>query len=163
MAELMIMRHGKSDWETAGQSDRDRELAPRGVKAARRVGAWMAARELLPDRVLVSPAVRTRQTLDLAMEAGEWEAPCEVVDELYLATETVVIDVIERLGGAAGRLLVVGHEPFCSGLVGLLCGASCRFPTAAVAQLRGPDDWTGWRANGAVLECLVPPRLLKAL
>jgi phosphohistidine phosphatase len=160
MAELIIMRHGKSDWE-GGVSDRDRDLAPRGVKAARRVGRVLGALQLAPERVLVSSAVRTRRTLELAMEAGEWDSDVRILDELYLATESTVMEAVRTRGGGVRRLMVVGHEPFCSGMVGGLTGAACRFPTAAVALLEGPDDWTVWSRHGAVLHWFVTPRLLK--
>jgi phosphohistidine phosphatase len=160
MAELIIMRHGKSDWD-GGRSDRDRDLAPRGVKASGRVGRLIDAHDLVPDRVLVSSAVRTRRTLDIAMDAGGWQSDVRVLDELYLAGEATVLDAIRRFGHGVRRLMVVGHEPFCSGLVCGLTGAACRFPTAAVALLDGPDDWSAWSRHGAVLQWFVTPRLLK--
>ena len=38
MLHLYLLRHGKSDWEALSGSDHDRPLAPRGRRAARRVG-----------------------------------------------------------------------------------------------------------------------------
>ncbi|MBN9010908.1 MAG: histidine phosphatase family protein, partial [Rhizobiales bacterium] len=64
MLRLMILRHAKSDWGAPGRPDRDRPLAPRGERAATLMGGVLAADEYRPDRVLVSPAQRTRETLD---------------------------------------------------------------------------------------------------
>jgi phosphohistidine phosphatase len=42
VTELLIMRHGKSDWE-GGVADHERPLAPRGVRAAQSMGRFLAA------------------------------------------------------------------------------------------------------------------------
>ncbi len=43
MRTLLIMRHGKSDWSTAGQEDFDRVLNKRGRADAPRMGGAIAA------------------------------------------------------------------------------------------------------------------------
>jgi phosphohistidine phosphatase len=59
---LMLLRHAKSEKAELGQRDRDRRLNARGRGDAARMGAYMAQHGLVPDRVLVSPATRTRET-----------------------------------------------------------------------------------------------------
>src|SRR5262249_41406064 len=67
MLPLMLLRHAKSSWDDGSLEDFDRPLAPRGEAAAPRMGAYMAAHDLAPQLILCSPAVRTRQTLDLVL------------------------------------------------------------------------------------------------
>merc|ERR1711964_256129 len=65
MKRLILMRHAKSDWSSAGTSDHDRFLNDRGRQNAVSLGQWLAQRSLIPDAALCSTATRARQTLDL--------------------------------------------------------------------------------------------------
>ncbi len=63
MSRLLLLRHAKSDWGEAGLQDFDRPLAPRGQRAAADMAKAISAAGMLPDRILCSPARRTRETL----------------------------------------------------------------------------------------------------
>ena len=63
--ELLILRHGKSDWE-AGTDDFHRPLKDRGKRGAQRVGVWLLQQGLLPDHVVSSPAERAIVTAEKA-------------------------------------------------------------------------------------------------
>ena len=162
MKTLLLFRHGKSSWDDASLPDRDRPLAPRGVKAARRMGRFLERVGPVPDRVLCSPAVRTAETLRHAADAGGWRAPTGVVPELYGASPAEVLACVRAAGRGVETLLVVGHEPACSRTVSVLIGgAAVRFPTAALACIR--LDAAGWdeiRPGCGELLWLVAPRLL---
>ena len=163
MRILLIMRHGKSDWGAAHGEDHERPLAPRGERAARRMGKYLTAVDHVPDLVLTSSAVRARTTAELAAEAGRWQCPLHVFDALYAASPATVLDQVMEVAGDAQRLLVVGHEPTSSELVSLLVGGGAvRFPTAAVAcvEIAG-NGWTDLGEGCGELQWLVTPRTLK--
>lgn len=56
---LIIMRHAEADW---GLNDFDRPLTKRGHEQAAAAGAWLAARGYIPEQIMSSSALRTRQT-----------------------------------------------------------------------------------------------------
>jgi phosphohistidine phosphatase len=87
---LLIFRHAKAEKGAAGLRDRARELAPRGHKDARRMGAYMAHHSLIPDHALVSPARRTRETWERL--AAELPAAISVTyeDRLYDIAATIL-------------------------------------------------------------------------
>jgi len=62
MRRLMLFRHAKATRSGRGIEDRPRALVERGRKDSAAIGAFMAGDGLIPDRVLVSPAVRTQET-----------------------------------------------------------------------------------------------------
>ena len=66
MRELLLLRHAKSSWDQPGMADHERDLDPRGLAAARRMGALLRERNLIPDLVLCSTARRTVHTWQLA-------------------------------------------------------------------------------------------------
>jgi phosphohistidine phosphatase len=162
MIELLVMRHAKSDWD-AGADDHERPLAERGVKAARKVGRFLARAEMVPELVICSTAVRARTTVELAAEAGDWHCPVEHTRAFYGADPAAVLAEIASRP-APPRLMVVGHEPTWSELVSLLVGGGAvRIATAAVACLELPaDDWSAIEPGAGRLVWLVTPKLLQA-
>jgi phosphohistidine phosphatase len=150
MGLLMIMRHGKSDWKTGATTDHERPLNTRGVAAATRMGEVLTEAGLIPDRVIASSATRATSTAQLAARAGGWNADVETTDRLYGASPDAVVKVIKSVPNSVGRLLVVGHEPTSSGLIGELTGAMVQVKTATVTALAVADDWDEvdqWRAE----------------
>ena len=150
MGLLMIMRHGKSDWSAGALTDHERPLNARGVAAASRMGEVLTEAGLIPDRILASSATRTTSTAELAARAGGWDAEIEATGRLYGATPDDVIRVVKAVPASVGRLLIVGHEPTSSGLIGELTGAMVQVKTATVAALAVADHWDEvdqWRAE----------------
>jgi phosphohistidine phosphatase len=132
--QLVLLRHAKAE-HSDSLDDQLRPLALPGRKQASQVGAGLRAAGVVPDVVLVSSAVRTRQTWDL-VRAG-LDLPAEVArvsDELYSAGVQSVIGLLRELEESAGTVLVVGHEPTVSQTAAALAGPGS--DDAAVAQVR---------------------------
>ncbi len=165
MKTILLLRHGKSSWDAPARPDRERPLAPRGVKAARRMGRFLERAGPVPDCVLCSPAVRTVETLRHAADAGGWRAPAVVVPELYGASSDDVLACVRAADPDVDTLLVVGHEPACSETASMLVrGAALRFPTAALACIRlGAAGWDEVGPGVGELLWLVAPRILARL
>ena len=85
MKTIFLLRHAKSSWDDDSLSDHDRPLSERGRAAAPRMGAYMRGAGYLPDLVLCSTSMRTRQTLDAVISELGVEPATEFQEELYLA------------------------------------------------------------------------------
>lgn len=164
MKTLYLLRHAKSDWNNAFDSDHDRTLAPRGVKAAENVGRLLSAAGEIPDRVLTSSAVRARTTVELAAESGGWESPQIVVPGFYGSEPEAVIARVRDEDDDAQSLLLAGHEPVWSATASeLIGGGMLRFPTAALARIDLEiARWSEIRADLGQLVWFVVPRFVKA-
>lgn len=148
MKTLLVLRHAKSSWKDVGVSDHERPLNKRGRRDAPRVGRLLVALKLIPDLTVTSSAVRALSTANEVVAGCGIADPVLVDSRLYLADPETIIDVVQSLGGDAERLLVVGHNPGCAELVGLLTGSSEEFPTAALAQVElSIDDWSELRGS----------------
>lgn len=142
MKTLILMRHAKSSWSTPGLDDHDRPLNKRGRKAAPLMAQWLAARGLIPDRILCSTARRVRETIE-AMRAQLHTLPMPDFHEaLYHAAPEALHGHALRLPDACACALVIGHEPGLSSYARRLGGATApeacqrayaHCPTAAVA------------------------------
>lgn len=165
MPELLIMRHAKSEWGVGLASDRERPLARRGVKDAKRMGKIISKIGAAPDLILSSPAVRARTTAEVAKKAGHWSAGIEIVPTFYGGSWADVVDGILESGASVERILVTGHEPTWSDLVSVLTGGSLfAMPTAAVAclSLIGPT-WARLGASCAELQWHLTPSVIKPI
>lgn len=158
MPDLVLLRHGKSDWNAGGAGDRQRPLARRGVEAAQTMGRVIARVHRVPEVVLTSPAVRARTTAELAVAAGSWGCPIRVIDGFYGGGVGDVIDLLRR-APEVERLVAVGHEPTWSALAGaLIGGGDIRMPTAAAVSI-GVPSWSGLGRNTGELRWMLVPRL----
>ncbi|CAN5781408.1 hypothetical protein BH23ACT4_BH23ACT4_07850 [soil metagenome] len=160
MLQLVLMRHGKSDWDVSYGADHDRPLAERGVRSARLMGRLLTDADQGPDLVVSSTAVRAHRTALLAAESGGWD--CEVVTDRSIngANPRGVLDVVRRVAGQHRRVLVVGHEPTFSNLVFELAGANVEMKTASVAGVGLLiDEWDSLPGATGWLDYLIHPRM----
>ena len=165
--ELLVLRHGKSDW-TSGTPDFDRPLAARGRKATKRIGRWLREQELLPDHVVSSPALRARQSAErVCRAAGIDRARIEHDEAIYEASLETLLEVLATLPPRAARALIIGHNPGFDELVRHLgAGSLVRgeagnlMPTAALARLAMPASWEQLARGSARCLSLTWPREL---
>lgn len=146
---LHLLRHAKSSWRDAGLEDRDRPLNARGHHAAQLVAALLA-REPIPDLVLCSSALRTRETFDYLARAYGRTPPVSIEEGLYLATARALLERIEAVEDEVATLLVIGHNPGLHELAVALARhgpradrarLAAKFPTAALASFRVAGPW----------------------
>ncbi len=169
MPTLFLLRHAKSSRDDPDLDDFDRPLAPRGCKAAPRMGVEMAARGWMPDMALVSPAVRTSQTWTLVSGALTREqAPDTRFEEgLYMAPCASILSHVCALPESVSSVLVVGHNPGLHECALTLAGphsdtaalqsVEAKFPTAALARFDIEDDWIALLPGRARLTHVVRP------
>ena len=103
---LVLLRHAKAEERRA--DDHSRVLAPRGVADCARVREWLLAKQLRPDRVLVSTSARTRQTWDLA---GVGDAQPGYDAQVYDASLEDLLAVVRQTPADVATLVLVGHDP----------------------------------------------------
>jgi phosphohistidine phosphatase len=114
---LLIMRHAKSDW-SANMEDFDRPLNRRGLKEAAKMGKWLRKQKIMPDRIVCSPAMRARQTIEIVCEQLRKHAPAITWDErIYEARLDDLLKVIAEHGKNAECVLLTGHNPGLDHLV----------------------------------------------
>jgi len=163
MKTILLLRHGKSNWDADYGADHERPLADRGQKGARKMGRFVTTARVVPDRAITSSAVRARETLAIAAEAGGWSGPARVTDALYEASPEAVLDEIRAEPDEADTVIVVGHEPAWSGLVSLLIGGGrIEMKTAALARVDVEvASWADVAPGRGSLALLLPPAALR--
>lgn len=92
-------------------ADRDRPLSSRGRRAAALIADEIARRNLKADRILCSPARRTRETLAAILPSLRDETRIAVTADLYEPVSGDYLEVIRRRGDDAENLMIIGHNP----------------------------------------------------
>jgi phosphohistidine phosphatase len=164
MNELYILRHGIAlPHGTPGMADDDRPLTPEGEQRMKQIGRGLAAIELQVDRIITSPLPRARRTAEIVADKLDMTDRLESSDILRAGTDATIIRdwVLDR---TENRLMIVGHDPAFSELVGLLLlGEVSKLPLelkkGGMAALSRSTD-SGSRFQ---LDWIAPPRLLRRL
>lgn len=162
---LILTRHAKSAWDDPTMADHDRPLNERGHAAAADLGAWLASRGYLPQTVLCSDALRTRQTWDGIAATLPGTPALVLKPSLYQAGPDVMLAVLRHAQG--DTVMMIGHNPgiaeFAARIVARapLNPEMHRYPTGAtlVASFE-IDDWAevDW-GMGAQRDFIVPREL----
>lgn len=142
MRTLILLRHAHAEPAAPGQADVDRPLSPEGLAEAEAAGRWLAEHGLVPDRVLCSPARRTRETLEAVLGvAGFVEQRLEAA--IYEATPGALAALADAHRDV-DRLMLVGHNPGLERLLALLhsgqSGDYRGMPPGSVAVLELPAE-----------------------
>ncbi|WP_029287606.1 histidine phosphatase family protein [Cellulomonas sp. HZM] len=163
---LVLLRHAKAE-HPDGVDDHDRSLAIAGRRQATRVGAQLAAAGVLPDLVLCSSALRTRQTWELARPGVGGDPRVELLDEVYQAGVRSLAELVQTVGDDVRTLLVVGHEPTMSAAAEAWGGpgsdevaylrVQVGVPTASWSLLELDAPWASWERSSARLVGLTTP------
>ncbi|MEO1192170.1 MAG: histidine phosphatase family protein [Pseudomonadota bacterium] len=155
--QLLLLRHAKSSWRDPSLADHDRPLNRRGRGAAALMGIYLLEKDLLPDLVLCSTALRTQETwqrLDKAV--GSMSVDIRMDRRLYHATPRDILLVVSKAPESAKRVMVIGHNPGLEQLAMQLSGSrsdgasladmQVKYPTGALACFQ--VDASGWTSIG---------------
>jgi phosphohistidine phosphatase len=134
MTSLFLLRHAKAISAEPAMRDFDRPLHRRGILECAFLAREMRTRGLAPTHVLCSASRRTRQTLDLVMQAVPPDARITYSDQLFSAGASGYLELIREFEDA-GSLMVVGHNPSTEELALQLAARGDR--TAIDALMRG--------------------------
>ena len=165
--ELLLLRHGKSDWG-AGLEDFYRPLKDRGKRGAQRIGVWLAQQEVIPDLVISSPAERALVTAQKTLKAmGGDDHGIKQDKRIYAADVDDLLAVLGECQQKSARVMLVGHNPGLEELLLWLAGETVSLPedgklmpTATLARLQLQADWPLLQAGCARLLSITRPDTL---
>jgi phosphohistidine phosphatase len=170
MRRLLLLRHAKAKKAKSDEPDRERRLSKRGRRQAPSVGQYMARHKLLPERVVVSPALRTRETWELLAE-GLATVPLVLYDEhLYNASADAIVKIVQHTPTDPHSVLVIGHNPGLHEAARLLLAAGDvearerlqeHLPTAGLVVIDfALNEWSKLHPHSGRLDRFVVPESL---
>jgi len=119
MRYLTIVRHAKASAPLPMGLDFDRELSRRGRKQCKQLQAWASDAESLgrfgPVTALVSSAVRTKETFELAFEGtgfvGDHTYERSIYGGKQAATGEDLLLALRDIDPVTTSLMIVAHNP----------------------------------------------------
>jgi len=164
---LYLLRHAKSSWADPTLADRERPLAPRGRRDAKKIAKYLRRLGCRPELVLCSAAARTRETLELLRPAlGQSSVMLE--EDLYAASCDELLARIRLVPDTVASAMLIGHNPGLHQLALTLASVGdelqrleAKFPTAALATISLAKGWSRLAPAEATLEAFVVPKQLR--
>ncbi|NCG09069.1 MAG: phosphohistidine phosphatase SixA [Verrucomicrobia bacterium] len=161
--KVYLLRHGQAE---AGYPDGQRKLTARGRGHAQLLGEWLQrSPEALPGRIICSPLVRARETLELLSAAWSDREPGEpeVLDALVPeGNPAAIVSILESMDE---DVFLVGHNPHMEILASLLMSGErsrARLVMKTCVMLR--FNWAPFANHGqtgpAELRWMLDPRNL---
>ncbi|MDH3886051.1 MAG: histidine phosphatase family protein [Desulfobacterales bacterium] len=137
MKTLYLVRHAKSSWKYPNLDDFERPLNKRGRKNAPFMGRILKKLKVAPDLVISSPANRAATTARIIADSIDY--PLEKIhynETIYASSEHELIQVIQQLGDAVNRAMLVSHNPALTDLANTIADtAISNIPTCGVVGL----------------------------
>jgi phosphohistidine phosphatase len=147
MKKLYLVRHAKSSWDNVEMDDFDRPLNERGEKDAPLMAKLLEHRDVVPGRMITSPANRALSTCRAFAKVFDFEKK-KIISEkkLYHAGPDTILKVLSSLPEHKGKedvVLLFGHNPGITEFANDLLNISIdNIPTCGVvAASLNIDSW----------------------
>lgn len=148
---LALLRHAKAMSPDDYADDFERPLSHRGRSDAAAAGRWLLGQGVLPQLVLCSPALRTRETWTAA-GAALGDPVVTYQPRLYLTSVSDALELVQATDLGVHTLLVIGHNPTLSVLSAMLNTDGLTgegLQTAGIAVHRLDGTWADFDAHTA--------------
>jgi phosphohistidine phosphatase len=137
--DLILWRHAEAEDGEPGEPDARRKLTTKGQKQARRMAEWLDAQLPETTDILVSPALRTQQTVEAL------DRRFKTVNEIASGCEPEAVLKAANWPSARKPVLVVGHQPTLGQVAALLLTGSPQYWNIKKGNVwwisqRDPDD-----------------------
>jgi phosphohistidine phosphatase len=136
MKSVLLLRHAKSSWKHPDLNDQDRPLNKRGKRDAPIMGRLLKRKDLVPDIIISSTAIRARSTAEALAKASGYKGEIILNKSLYAARPEAYLGLMRDLSVQYVRVLIVGHNPGLEELVEMLTGEIHLIPTCSLAHVK---------------------------
>jgi phosphohistidine phosphatase len=161
MKTLYLIRHAKSSRSYPELEDFERPLTKRGRKSAMLMGTILKKLKAAPDLVISSPANRAAMTARMIAEAIDYPLDkIQYSETIYLADETVLVQLIKNMNNSVNQAMLIGHNPGLTGLANTISDQPINnIPTGGVCCMDLKiTSWKGIREHGGKLRFFEFPK-----
>jgi phosphohistidine phosphatase len=164
MKTLYIVRHGKSSWDQAIQSDHDRPLLEKGIVKTKRIAHAMFKKQCKLDALISSSAVRAFETAKILATGLSFPIENIRVEPLIYEAHTQLLkDIFYSLDSGLDSVMIVGHNPTFTGFANLFLLKEIDWlPTSAVVCVEFEcQTWAEIFLSKSQAKFILFPRMLK--
>ena len=108
------------------------------------MGSYLALRNIHPDTILSSAALRAQLTADGLGEKVGFQGTYRYMDELYLTSTELILNVLSLQESDCESIFLVGHNPALTELANMLQPKNfTKFPTLGILAIDLPiESWS---------------------
>ncbi len=160
MRHLLLFRHAEAVHSPKFR-DHERPLTATGRETAARIGAFLAESAQKLDLVIVSDALRTRESWEIASARLSVAPEVKFERKLYNAERHDIMEAAREMPEKVAAALIVSHNPGVSDFAAQFAGSGDRdalsrmsrgFPPGGLAIFAvDAEDWRKLRWGGGAL------------
>jgi phosphohistidine phosphatase len=166
MKTLLILRHDKSRSKDLNLSDHDRPLDELGKDDALNMGKLIKYKDLIPDFIISSTALRAKTTAEIVAQACKYKGEEIALERsLYEGKSKEYMNIIERLSDRYSSVLLVGHNPTIEEIIELFTDyssdvimSSCALAHLSLSIEKWSDLQNSKTKHQAVLKEIIQPK-----
>lgn len=143
MKTLLLVRHAKSSWSDPTLIDKDRPLNKRGKRDVITMGQRLFNRQVKPDLIVASSAVRTAITAQAIAKEIEYDQDKIILDDkLYACQPKYILETVQAFNNDLDYVMLVGHFPELNDFLFMFTSEVDHMVTCAMAELKfDVNDW----------------------
>ena len=140
--KLYIIRHAKSSWKDFTLDDFDRPLNKRGNLNAPYMGKKLKDKNIIPDIIISSPALRAKTTAKIIANEIGFSKSIIFDENIYETTVKTVHDIIRKVDDENKIIFIFGHNPTLNMLAEFYVDFDENIPTCGVVGIE--FDCNNW-------------------
>lgn len=157
MKEIYFLRHATASWTSQTTFDMDKPINKYGVHEAQLIENFASKNNISIDRVLCSPARRTKDTSDLIFPGFKYDIDSVIYkDFIYNGSSETLINLIETQDNFINSLLIIGHNPMLPKVISLLTNTPMAMYEPCTLTLINSKAWSS--IHDSKLKFKVTPR-----
>ena len=163
MKTLYIIRHARALEKHSDQKDFDRELDSVGLQNSSRMGRYFYNKDIYPDAIISSPAIRAESTASLIAEQINFDTNrIQYIQDIYEAPVRVLLETVNKVSDEFQVVFLVGHNPGVSYLAEYITGEAIGgITTCGVVECNlEAGGWNEISSKNCIMKSYVYPDLL---
>lgn len=167
MKTLLLTRHAKTEQlgYMSSKTDFERALKPRGFEDSQLVADELVRRNIRPDLLITSKAIRAEQTSEVFAEAFNIDKAA-VLHEQFLYdgyTTSELLTYLAQFNNSHSSIMIVGHNPeIAMTAITLSDSDYLHFPTTGTIAISFKvDSWEDVNAREGHIEWFISPKMMK--
>ena len=143
MKTLYIIRHAKSSWKNLELDDFERPLNKRGKKNAPFMADVLKAKNVKPELIISSPALRAKRTAQTIAKALNYFKEIVYLEQIYEASASTLERIVKNVGDEHNVAFLFGHNPGLNMLVEKYVAFEENIPTCGIVEIKfSCESWS---------------------
>jgi len=160
---LYLIRNAKSDWNDIGASDFERGITKKGKKDIKTMSSYLMLKNIMPNVVLSSCALRAQQTTDILVGSLQYKGKVDYLEELYYTPTHRLLDIIYMQDLSDNVVFVIGHNPQLTDMANLLINEHIsKIPSSGIVAIDFDiNEWSELHHTKGKIDFFITPKQFK--